>query len=128
MQCIGVLLEASVVDRAGAAKRDASGCAPVGSIAYDSVTVLRRSANEQTAIDFVGLLLGTRGRRLQQSRGFLDTPILVGGDSCAGPRTLRRSIDGCYERERCGHHGRRHAPRRALRAPHARSAQRSPGS
>jgi molybdate/tungstate transport system substrate-binding protein len=87
-----------------------------GAPIYDSVTVLRHSANEQTAIDFVRLLLGPRGRRLQQSRGFLDTPVRVGGDSSAVPPTLRRYIDGCYE-EGCG---------RPLRSRHARSAQRSP--
>jgi molybdate/tungstate transport system substrate-binding protein len=78
-----------------------------GAPIYDSVTVLRRSADEQTAIDFVGLLLGLQGRRLQHSRGFLDTPVLVGGDSSAVPRALRRYIDGCYEQERCAGRGHR---------------------
>lgn len=67
-----------------------------GAPIYDSVTVLRRSANPRTAIDFVRLLLGPDGRRFQQSRGFLDTPVLVGGDRAAVPRGLRRYIDGCY--------------------------------
>jgi molybdate/tungstate transport system substrate-binding protein len=73
-----------------------------GAPIYDSVTVLERSADERTAIDFVRLLLGPQGRGFQQSRGFLDTPVLIGGDSSAVPRTLRRYIAGCYERQRCG--------------------------
>jgi hypothetical protein len=81
-----------------------------GAPIYDSVTVLQRSDAEQTAIDFVRLLLSPLGRRMQQSRGFLDTPVLVGGDSSAVPRKLRRYIDGCYERKRCGHRGHGHAP------------------
>jgi hypothetical protein len=80
-----------------------------GAPIYDSVTVLQRSTAEQTAIDFVRLLLSPQGRRLQQARGFLDTPVLVGGDGSAVPRTLRRYIDGCYERQRCGHRGHHHA-------------------
>jgi ABC-type molybdate transport system substrate-binding protein len=74
-----------------------------GAPIYDSVTVLRRSADARTATDFVRLLLGAQGRRFQQSRGFLGTPVLVGGDSAAVPRPLRRYIDGSYERRRCGH-------------------------
>jgi len=73
-----------------------------GAPIYDSVTVLQRSSDERTAIDFVRLLLGPQGRRFQQFRGFLDTPVLVGGDSSAVPRRLRRYIAGCYERKRCG--------------------------
>jgi molybdate/tungstate transport system substrate-binding protein len=86
-----------------------SGATFRGAPIYDSVTVLQRSTAEHTAIDFVRLLLSPQGRRLQQSRGFLETPVLVGGDGSAVPRTLRRYIDGCYEQERCGHRGHRHA-------------------
>jgi hypothetical protein len=82
-----------------------------GAPIYDSVTVLQRSAAEQTAIDFVRLLLSPQGRRLQEARGFLDTPVLVGGDSSEVPRALRRYIDGCYEQERGGRRRHHHARR-----------------
>jgi molybdate/tungstate transport system substrate-binding protein len=82
-----------------------------GAPIYDSVTVLQRSADEPTAIDFVRLLLSPQGRRFQQSRGFLETPVLVGGDSSAVPRTLARYIAGCYEQQRHGHEHPGPAPR-----------------
>lgn len=72
-----------------------------GAPIYDSVTVLRGSANRRAAIDFIRLLLSPEGQALQRARGFLETPVLVGGDRSAVPRKLRGFIAGCYERRRC---------------------------
>jgi molybdate/tungstate transport system substrate-binding protein len=76
-----------------------------GAPIYDSVTVLQRSANAQAAIDFVRLLVSPQGHQLVQSDGFLDTPLLVGGDLFAVPAELRPFIAGCYEHCRRGDEG-----------------------
>jgi molybdate/tungstate transport system substrate-binding protein len=68
-----------------------------GAPIYDSVTVLQRSANEQAATDFVRLLISPQGHQLVLSDGFLDTPVLVGGDISAVPPELRPYISGCYD-------------------------------
>jgi molybdate/tungstate transport system substrate-binding protein len=78
-----------------------------GAPIYDSVTILERSAGEQAAIDFVRLLVSPQGHQLVQSDGFLDTPLLVGGDLRAVPPELRSYIAGCYEHCRRGDGGRR---------------------
>ena len=67
---------------------------------YDSVTVLDRSANAQADTDFVRLLVSPQGHQLVLSDGFLDTPLLVGGDVSAVPPELRPYIRGCFDR--CG--------------------------
>jgi ABC-type molybdate transport system substrate-binding protein len=56
-----------------------------GAPIYDSVTVLNRSANTQAATDFVRLLVSPQGHQLALSDGFLDTPLLVGGDVSGVP-------------------------------------------
>jgi molybdate/tungstate transport system substrate-binding protein len=78
-----------------------------GAPIYDSVTVLQRSANTQAATDLVRLLVSPQGHQLVQSDGFLDTPLLVGGDVSAVPRELRPYIAGCFEHCRVGR-GRHH--------------------
>jgi molybdate/tungstate transport system substrate-binding protein len=83
-----------------------------GAPIYDSVTVLQRSTNEQAAIDFVHLLLSPQGRQLVHADGFLDTPLLVGGDVSAVPSELRPFIQGRFEH---GGGGRRHRHRHAAR-------------
>lgn len=65
---------------------------------YDSVTVLDRSANAQAATDFVRLLVSPQGHQLVLSDGFLNTPLLVGGDVSAVPPVLRPYIGGCFDR------------------------------
>ena len=65
-----------------------------GAPIYDSVTILNRTANEHAAIDFVRLLLSPFGRGVLQSRGFLDTPLLLGGQRGRVPDELRPYIDG----------------------------------
>jgi molybdate/tungstate transport system substrate-binding protein len=65
-----------------------------GAPIYDSVTVLNRTSNEQAAIDFVRLLLSPFGHGVLHSRGFLDTPLLVGGKRGSVPAELRPYIDG----------------------------------
>jgi len=69
-----------------------------GAPIYASVTVLQRSANEQAAIDFVRLLASPQGHQLVQADGFLDTPVLVGGDPEAVPPELRPLIAGSFNR------------------------------
>jgi molybdate/tungstate transport system substrate-binding protein len=83
-----------------------------GAPIYDSVTVLRRSAGERTAIDFVRALLSPQGHRSVLARGFLDTPVLVGGDAAAVPVQLRRFIAGCFEQRRCRRDDHADAPSR----------------
>jgi molybdate/tungstate transport system substrate-binding protein len=73
-----------------------------GAPIYDSVTVLEHSAGEQAATDFVRLLVSPQGHQLVQSDGFLDTPVLVGGDVSAVPPELRPFIGGCFDRCRSG--------------------------
>ncbi|HWF25325.1 MAG TPA: hypothetical protein VG275_07760 [Solirubrobacteraceae bacterium] len=51
-----------------------------GAPIYDSVTVVNHGAKQQAAIDFVRLLLSPQGHQLLQADGFLNTPVLVGGE------------------------------------------------
>jgi ABC-type molybdate transport system substrate-binding protein len=44
------------------------------------VTVVNHGAKQQAAIDFVRLLLSPQGHQLLQADGFLNTPVLVGGE------------------------------------------------
>lgn len=68
-----------------------------GAPIYDSVTVLRHGAHEQAAVDFVRLLLSPQGHQLVRSDGFLDTPVLAGGDIRAVPRELRPYLARCLK-------------------------------
>jgi molybdate/tungstate transport system substrate-binding protein len=68
-----------------------------GAPIYDSVTVLQRSPNPQTATDFVRLLVSPQGHQFVLSRGFLDTPLLAGGNLAAIPPQLFQYVRGCYE-------------------------------
>lgn len=72
-----------------------------GAPIYDSVTVLQRTPNHQVAVDFVHFLLTDQGHAFVLSRGFLPSPILVGGDPGAVPTELKPYIDGCYLPRRC---------------------------
>ena len=76
---------------------NSDGVAFHGAPIYDSVTVLNHSAHQQAAIDFVRLLLSPQGHQLLQADGFLDTPVLVGGDPGAVPSELQPFVGGCYE-------------------------------
>jgi molybdate/tungstate transport system substrate-binding protein len=67
----------------------------------DSVTVLERSAQRQTAVDFVRLLVSEQGRAFVQSRDFLAGPVLVAGDVSALPGELAPFVEGCFERSHC---------------------------
>jgi molybdate/tungstate transport system substrate-binding protein len=84
-----------------------------GAPIYDSVTVLERSAHAQAATDFVRLLVSPQGHQLVLSDGFLNTPLLVGGDVSAVPAELRPFIAGCFEHCRSGHRDERRPLRRA---------------
>jgi molybdate/tungstate transport system substrate-binding protein len=68
-----------------------------GAPIYASVTILQRSANEQAAIAFVRLLVSPQGHQLVEADGFLDTPVLVGGDRASIPTELQPFIARSFD-------------------------------
>lgn len=67
-----------------------------GPIVY-TVTIPSTARHPDGAVRFMEFLLGPAGRRLLRAHGFLDTPVLAGGERRAVPAPLRRLVQGAYQ-------------------------------
>jgi ABC-type thiamine transport system substrate-binding protein len=66
-----------------------------------SATVLKNSAQPQTATDFIRLLISEQGQAFVTSHDFLSSHILVCGDTRQLPSELRPFVTGCYKAAPC---------------------------